>query len=155
MRKLLFAVLLTAACSSDPVAPMMGADQPGRATVDFGVSADRFPLDPYQIEEAKVEGDTLRVTVSHGGGCRKHEYGFVVYSGWMESFPVQVRAVILHNANGDNCKALLRNALRFDLSPLRAAYKQSYGSGSGTIIINLANPVATNGPELRRVTYTF
>jgi hypothetical protein len=134
---------------------MTGADQPGRASVDFGVSIDRYSLDPYQIQEAKVEGDTLRVTVSHGGGCRKHEYGFVVYSGWMESHPVQVRAVILHNANGDNCKALLRNELRFDLSPLRAAYTQSYGSGSGTIIINLANPAATNGPGLTSVTYTF
>jgi hypothetical protein len=155
MRKLLLAVLLTAACNNDPSAPMTGADQPGRASVDFGVSPERFSLDPYQIAEATVTGDTLRVTVTHGGGCRKHEYGFVVYSGWMESFPVQVRAVILHNANGDNCKALLRNELRFDLSPLRNAYRQSYGSGSATIIINLANPVAPNGPELKRVTYTF
>ena len=134
---------------------MTGADQAGRASVDFGVSPDRYSLDPYQIAEATITGDTLRVTVTHGGGCRKHEYGFVVYSGWMESHPVQVRAVILHNANGDNCKALLRNELRFDLTPLRNAFAQSYGSGSGTIIINLANPAATTGPELRRLTYTF
>ena len=134
---------------------MTGADQPGRASVDFGASLERYALDPYQIAEATVTGDTLLVTVTHGGGCRKHEYGFVVYSGWMESNPVQVRAVILHNANGDNCKALLRNELRFDLAPLRAAYAQSYGAGGGTVIINLANPSSTNGPELKRVTYSF
>src|SRR5262245_19067595 len=100
MRKLSLAVLLLAACASDPSAPMTGVDEPGRVSVDFGVSPSQFALDPYQIENARISADTMRVTVTHGGGCRKHEYGLVAYSGWMESNPVQVRMVILHDAHG-------------------------------------------------------
>jgi hypothetical protein len=155
MRKFLLAVLLTAACSSDPTVPMTGVDEPGRASVDFGVSPGQFALDPYQIETARIFADTMRVTVTHGGGCRKHEYGLIAYSGWMESNPVQVRMAILHDAHGDNCKALLRSDLRFDMVPLREAYKKAYGGMTGTIIINLANPAALSGPELFRLTYTF
>jgi hypothetical protein len=134
---------------------MTGVDQPGRVSVDFGVSPQQFALDPYQIENPRISADTLNVTLTHGGGCRKHEYGLVAYSGWMESNPVQVRMVILHDAHGDNCKALLRSDLRFDLAPLREAYKKAYGGTSGTVIINLANPTALSGAELVRLTYSF
>src|SRR5262245_60510158 len=121
-KSVLFVLVSLFACKGSPSAPMIGAEESGRISVDFGVSPDRLSLDPYQIEQARIEKDTLYINVVHGGGCRKHEYGFVAFSGWMESFPVQVRAVLAHDANGDLCKALLRNQLRFDLTPLREAY---------------------------------
>jgi hypothetical protein len=65
----------------------------------------------------------------------------------MESYPVQVGVKLAHDANGDNCKALLSRVLRFDLSPLKAAYSASYQATSGIMKLNIrgtaASPVYT------------
>lgn len=108
----------------------------------------RWPADAVTINAADVEGDTLQLSVAYGGGCREHRFTLLAETGWMESYPVQVRSRLAHDAEGDACKALLSRVLRIDLSPLKAAYQASYQSATGVIIIRLDNtPVA--------ITYTF
>lgn len=99
--------------------------------------------DPIAIDSARVDGDTLAVSVSHGGGCSDHTYRLVVGTEWMESSPVQVGARISHDAHGDNCRALLRYNLRISLSPLADAYRASYQQNLGSVMIRLAGSSAS------------
>lgn len=101
-----------------------------------------LPNDPIAIDSARVDGDTLAVSVSHGGGCGDHTYQLVIGSTWMESFPVQVGARVAHDANGDACKALIRQNLRMSLRPLADAYRASYQQEHGTVTIRLVGSTA-------------
>jgi hypothetical protein len=56
----------------------------------------------------------------------------------MESYPVQTGVRLAHAADGDTCKALLSRALRFDLSPLKSAYANSYQTATGIIRLHVA-----------------
>ena len=150
-------LLAAVACSGgDPISPpFTTAEQPGRIAVDLGASVGGLPRDGYQIEEAHIDRDTLRLRVTHGGGCAVHEYGLTAYDGWLESNPVQVRALLLHDAHGDMCDALLTVNLRFDLQPLKQAYLRAYGGSSGTVVIRLSDPRSLGAEPLARLTYTF
>lgn len=134
------AAIVLAACGS-PGDPEIIRDPPTfsidlRATV---VASDSgLPSDPISIDSARVVGDTLIAAVSHGGGCANHSYQLVIGAAWMESFPVQVRARIAHNANGDPCRALLFQNLRMSLRPLADAYRASYQREHGSVSIQLS-----------------
>jgi hypothetical protein len=135
------AALVLAGCSS-VADPEIIRDPPpfsndlvvGTVVTNFSV----FPTDSITIDSARVVGDTLTALVSHGGGCANHAYWLVIGSAWMESFPVQTRAHIAHNANGDNCRALLRRKFRMSLRPLADAYRASYRLEHGAVLIQLS-----------------
>ena len=111
--------------------------RPTVITRDFGV-----PNDEISIDSAHVIGDELVAVVSHGGGCSEHTYQLVIGSAWMESSPVQVRARLAHNANGDPCRALLRRELNIDLRPLANAYNATYRQAHGSVSIQLTGTTA-------------
>jgi hypothetical protein len=94
-------------------------------------------VDPYTITAAAVSGDELRITLTYGGGCREHRFRLVASDAFMESYPVQVAAVLTHDANGDQCRALRHDTLRFDLTPLKEAYRRAYQAQSGVIVLRL------------------
>jgi len=96
--------------------------------------------DPYTIESASVKNDTLRVAVRYGGGCRMHEFRLLLFKSFRESYPVQSDALLSHEANGDGCKSLLERELRFDLTPLRNHYRQTYLTRNGVIRLRLMAP---------------
>lgn len=98
----------------------------------------RYPADAVTIVSATIDGDTLNLTVSYGGGCSDHAFGMLAATAWMESYPVQVGMRLAHDAHGDACKALLARTLRFDLTPLKAAYAASYQSATGKISLRIA-----------------
>jgi hypothetical protein len=149
------AVLLAAGCDDKSPVELMAADQAGRIVVDFDGEIAGLPRDSWQLSNARIDGDTLHLRISHGGGCARHGYGLVAWNGWMESNPVQVGVVLLHESNDDPCDALLSPNLRFDLKPLRDAFVEAYGGPGGTIIINLDNPSGAPTPPAARLTYTF
>jgi len=131
-------VLAACSCAADPAIvrdpPTSSIDVRGTVvTSDTGL-----PNDAITIDSVRVVGDTLAAVVSHGGGCAVHSYQLVIGSAWMESFPVQVRARIAHNANGDACRALLRRDLRMSLRPLADAYRASYRQDHGSVSIQLS-----------------
>lgn len=104
-----------------------------------------LPSDPLTIESLAVTGDTLVAKVSHGGGCSDHVFRLVISPAFMESFPVQTRARISHNANGDMCDALLRRDLRMNLRPLADVYRAQYRQQTGTVLIYV---IGANEPVL-------
>ena len=73
--------------------------------LDFG--------DAYTVSESapiSVSSDSLRVTVSYGGGCAAHT--FELRSRGADSREVW----LVHDANGDTCEALLTERLAFPIA---------------------------------------
>lgn len=134
-------VILGAGCNSsaepspiDLPSSSLSAGTRGRAVV----TDSAWAADPITIENAHIDGDTLIATVTHGGGCRTHDYQLIVGTAWMESFPVQAPGRMSHDAHGDPCKALLRHELRINLTPIADVYRVNYRREHGTVSLLLA-----------------
>ena len=108
-----------------------------RGTVFIGDARDRFGTDAYTLNSATITDDMLNISVSYSGGCEDHQFTLVVSEEFLESFPVQLRASIAHNANGDTCEAYPTENYRFDLTPIKTMYQEAYRQEAGTIILRL------------------
>lgn len=106
-----------------------------------------WPSGTYNVEKAELEGDVLHLRVSYSG-CRESEFALVAWNYFMESYPVQAYALLAHE-QGD-CEAFFRNDLDFDLTPLKRAYKNSYGR-PGTILLSIRD----RGETFATVRYEF
>jgi hypothetical protein len=157
-RLISFLLIVGAAACNDPTGTerqlYVTGGKSGRIRVALGTSPARWTADPLVIDSARVAHDTLYVSVQHGGGCATHEYLAVAWNGWLESHPVQVGVLLAHEDNGDMCDAIMQANLRFDLTPLRDAYRASYGSGPATLVINL-NAASALTSSARRLEYMF
>jgi hypothetical protein len=105
------------------------------------IEPSEWPQDPFVLQEARIAGDTLFLQVAYGGGCRAHDFTLVISTQFMESEPVQTRALLAHDSHDDPCEAWLQSALRADLTPLKRAWQSAYHSPSGTVIVHLDVPV--------------
>ena len=77
------------------------------------------------------------IDVSYSGGCETHAFTLVAEERFLESFPVQLRVSLAHNANGDTCEESITESYHFDLTPLKEAYQAGYQTETGTIILRL------------------
>jgi hypothetical protein len=110
--------------------------------------------DPAEIVDSRITRDTLHLTVRFGGGCRQHEFSLFRFGGFRESFPVQTDIRLMHDANGDMCRALLTRSLAFGLSPLARLYQQGYGAEHGAMILFLYGP-AEESSQRSSLRYEF
>ena len=140
---------LLAGC--DAPTPSQPAEVP--SPVLMGGVSGNAPMDPAEIVEASLEGDVLRLTVRHGGGCRRHGYSLLHSGAFTKSIPPQTFVTLSHDANGDVCEALLTAELAFDLTPLRRLYQNGYGE-HGTLVVHVAPP-GSGGMPAARVVYVF
>ena len=92
---------------------------------------------PYDFNSATIEGDTLTLSVSYGGGCETHEFALLAEPAFMESFPVQLGISIVHNANLDFCERWVEEAYHFDLTPIKKKYQEAYKQDAGTIHLRM------------------
>lgn len=111
-----------------------------------------FGTDPMSLDEIRLDQGALAVDLHYGGGCAHHDVDAVVWTGWMESHPVQVGVALTHRDHGDPCDALVHRSLRFDLTPLRRAYAAAYGPGPASVILRVEAP---GTGVARSVTFTF
>ena len=88
--------------------------------------------DAYQIKSAAIEQDSLVLTITHGGGCKDHEYTLYTNGALMKSLPPKMNLLLHHNGNEDYCRALIQKRLAFDLSAIKEL-------SSGTIILQIAD----------------
>lgn len=123
----------------------------GTVVISASGSFDPGPwgTDDYQLDAVAMAGDTLVATLSYGGGCETHRFTLVAASAFLESDPVQLDVAIAHDANDDPCEAWLTKEYGFVLTPIKARYHASYGTGAGTIVLRLND--APDG----RVVYEF
>ena len=128
---LLLVLLATAGCQESPLEPVLPENNvvvaDGR---DYG-------NDRYSINSAALDGDILSVSVSYSGGCRSHVFTLVIAPSFRESDPVQLPAVLAHEANGDPCEAYPTETRVFDLALVRTRYRQTYGPGPGIIVLQI------------------
>jgi hypothetical protein len=110
------------------------------------VCAESDPVDPLFIEALRIEGDTLHVDVSHGGGCEQHRYGLCYEEAWAGSSPLQVGLRVLHDDGGDTCDALRSESLTFDLARLKDAYAEMFGEGPGALSLGFDDCTVTGQP---------
>lgn len=111
-----------------------------------------FAADPMSLDEVRLEQGALAVDLHYGGGCSHHDVDAVVWTGWMESHPVQVGVALTHDDHDDMCDAMVHRSLRFDLDPLRRAYAAAYGPGPATVVLRVE---AAGAGQQRLVTFTF
>ena len=107
------------------------------STTVIAATTEAWGTDAYVINAATVEDETLRVNVSYTGGCETHAFTLVAEPMFLESFPVQLRVSIAHNANCDTCEASITEDHQFDLTPIKTAYQKGYQTDEGTIVLRL------------------
>ncbi len=95
-----------------------------------------YSSDEYSIDECDITDDDLQLKITYSGGCEDHEFDLLISPSFLESLPVQVSTLLMHNANNDSCDTLISEVISFDLNSLKERYKQCYFTESGTIIIN-------------------
>ena len=105
--------------------------------------------DDYFLNSTTITGDTLTVSVSYSGGCKRHEFTLVIAASFIESSPVRLLAVLRHEANGDACEAFPTESYAFDLALVRARYQRVYGPGAGRVALQV------DGVPLDDLVYEF
>lgn len=93
--------------------------------------------DDKAINSVTLSGDTLTVSASFSGGCAEHTITACWDGSFLESFPVQARIKLIHDANGDSCEAYLTQDFTYDLTPMREAYVDGYQTEEGTILLGV------------------
>jgi hypothetical protein len=140
-------LLLTAisflGCSDDDPTGTTGPDGDGNITTTLVAQLDTadWRTDPFTLLEAAIDGDTLSLQVGYGGGCRFHQFGLVISNDFMESHPVQTRALLAHDADGDLCEAYILTWLIADLAPLKLEWQTAYQADTGAVVLHLDVPV--------------
>jgi hypothetical protein len=106
---------------------------------------DDWPRDPYELGQVESANSTITAEVTYSGGCGEHRMDLVAWGGWMESFPVQINALVTHDDDDDPCDAVVSEVRSFDLFPLARAYVEAYGEigpERPTVILRLWDPVS-------------
>ena len=106
-----------------------------RVILSNGFDSSSAIMDSYVVNSAEFDSDTLNLEISYSGGCEDHQFLLIAWNYFLESYPVRANLLLLHNANGDVCRALITSKLSFDMSPLREEYSNLYGGENGSIIL--------------------
>ena len=139
-------IFLAIACQQDlnkdvtslhSVDDVAGEEEPYMGGLIIVDADDKFKNDSFVLNDATLTGDMLTVSVSYSGGCKNHEFTLVASDTFLESFPVQLSAYIVHDANGDTCEAWPTEDYYFNLTPIKTLYQDAYRQKSGTIILRL------------------
>lgn len=87
--------------------------------------------DALTVNEVSLDGEILTVIVQYSGGCKDHEFNLISNQRYMKSMPPQLPLYLEHEANDDNCRALIIQTLKFDVSKAKFS-----GSPSCRLLIN-------------------
>lgn len=111
--------------------------QAERVVLANGSKPKDWRQDLHFIEAARIEKDTLHLRISYTGGCAEHDFSLVAWDFSLKASILRAEMLLAHNANGDSCKAIIKETLRFDVSPLRAHYHEIYGPEPGIVLLCL------------------
>ena len=81
--------------------------------------------DPYTLKSASISSDKMNLDVSYSGGCNDHCFNLIWDRTIQESYPPQTSVRISHNANGDNCRQLISQTLKIDLTRMKDELKRT------------------------------
>jgi len=92
--------------------------------------------DLYTIDSLAINKDILSVFIKHGGGCTNHNYDLYFRGKYAKSYPMQASLCLKHDANGDKCKKLILNEIKFNISNLKLP-------DNNTIIVSILDKSVT------------
>lgn len=73
--------------------------------------------DSYAVRgEPTLKGDTITLTVTHGGGCEEHTFALQPGPRTGGTLPLK----LVHDAHGDRCRAMLTTELSLSIAPFTA-----------------------------------
>jgi len=94
-------------------------------------------LDPFDLENIEIAGDTITLNIAYSGGCKDHSFSlYMSPAAFLESYPVQANLYLRHNSNGDACEAFISESAFFNIRPIAELYKTAYGEYD-EIILNV------------------
>lgn len=76
--------------------------------------------DAIRITDVSLEKNVLTLYVEYSGGCgdQKHTFELLGSSMIQKSLPPKRGVKLFHDNNGDDCRSLIQDTLKFDISPL-------------------------------------
>lgn len=117
-------------------------DAGGTVQLVDSIATVRVARDPIALDSVRAEGTTLRLSISHAGGCAEHAYALAGERPGAGSEAGRGRVLLAHDAGGDACEALIRRELAYDLRPLVIAHREAGWTGDTL-------PVAFQGTSWR------
>lgn len=100
------------------------------------------PRDPFTLLGAGAEGHVVWLQVGFSGCDPEQPFALLASVDFEESEPVQSRAIVAHDNEGQLCDAWFERRLRFDATPLLDAYAEAYGA-PGPVVLRLEGPPGT------------
>jgi hypothetical protein len=95
------------------------------------------PQDPYALRSSAIRDMAVHLEVQYAGGCQPHRFSLIAQDCVSTGDGLEVGLVLAHDRRGDNCKAIVRQRLRFSLQPLLAAYRDELVQSGGRVIFHL------------------
>ncbi len=128
---LLFTGLLILSCGAkkNSINTEQKEDTQAKSTIKVDAVIGQFAKesDPITtIDTVFIEGNTMYIDLTYGGGCKEHEFEVIGSLAIAKSYPPIRSLQIVHNANNDMCRALVN--VRLEVNIENVAYKQEAGS---------------------------
>ena len=74
--------------------------------------------DAITINDAQINGNLMYLVVEYSGGCQNHSFELTGSYAVAKSIPPQRAIQLYHNANGDNCRALITDTIIVNIEAL-------------------------------------
>lgn len=79
--------------------------------------------DPVTVDSIGIDGNIMTIKVTYSGGCKKHWFDLVGSFSVMKSLPPKRTIKLVHIDKEDNCRKVVNETLKFDISELAATKK--------------------------------
>lgn len=124
-RLLVFTLLFVCSCKSPKKEVSVAHDKKNKPGKDLTITRETPQInDPLTIEGAMIDHDTLILSLSYSGGCELHHIELQSTGIIAKSLPPQITLTVVHQANNDQCRNLIRVTEKFNIEKLSKIYQQ-------------------------------
>ena len=87
-----------------------------KSSVQLVESFAQYRSASVNIETLDLHENTLYLNISYSGGCEDHEFILLGLKELSQEDPPKRKVQLYHNNNGDNCRELITQKLKLDIS---------------------------------------
>ena len=92
------------------------------------------------ITSVNLEGNILSLDIEYSGGCQDHSFEFIGSAAVMKSLPAKRAVKLVHDSNGDTCRELVSETIKFDIRAL--AVTETTGSEIILLLDGVKEPIS-------------
>ena len=70
------------------------------------------------VTSATLVGNILSLDIEYSGGCQDHTFELIGSAAIMKSLPAKRAIKLVHNSNGETCRELVSETIKFNISAL-------------------------------------